>query len=181
MVSSARTALNPTLLSERFAQRFPDIPGFGASVAIIARKLTPMSYRLLGEMAHQLVIRERRRPSVSAGQLLAVIRGAVLSANQAGAVSMAKFASLGSNAAELAVIIILMMIEDGDQDLNQKMAEAQAQMAAKQALRALLNALSNTPWAGGNPAISGSKSGSARPVGFSWSGTAAAASLSLIR
>jgi len=45
----------------------------------------------------------------------------------------------GVDPAELAVIIILMMVQDSDQDLNEKMAEAEAQMQAKQALRALLD------------------------------------------
>ena len=41
----------------------------------------------------------------------------------------------------MAVIIILMMVQDGDRDLQEQMAEAEAQMAAKQALRDLLNQL----------------------------------------
>jgi hypothetical protein len=35
-----------------------------------------------------------------------------------------------------------MLVQDGDQDLQEQMLEAQAQMAAKQALRSLLNYLS---------------------------------------
>jgi len=44
----------------------------------------------------------------------------------------------GVAAADMATIVILMMVQDGDQDLTEKMLEAQAQMAAKQALRALI-------------------------------------------
>jgi hypothetical protein len=47
----------------------------------------------------------------------------------------------GGDAAEAAVVIILMMVQDADQDLQSQMAEAEAQMAAKQAVRAYLQAL----------------------------------------
>lgn len=47
----------------------------------------------------------------------------------------------GTDPAALAIIIVLMMVQDGDQDLNEKMAEAQALMQAKQAIRAELNQL----------------------------------------
>jgi exonuclease VII small subunit len=43
--------------------------------------------------------------------------------------------------AAMAVVVILMMIQDGDQDLQQKMLDAQAQMQAKQALRNMINRL----------------------------------------
>jgi hypothetical protein len=46
---------------------------------------------------------------------------------------------VGGDVAEMAVIIIMMMVQDGDKDLNSEMAEAEAQMQAKQSLRALLN------------------------------------------
>jgi hypothetical protein len=49
---------------------------------------------------------------------------------------------LGGDVAEMAVIVILMMAQDGEQDLNEEMMEAQAQMQAKQATRAELNQLS---------------------------------------
>lgn len=47
----------------------------------------------------------------------------------------------GGDAAELAVIIILMMAQDGDQDLNEKMMQMQALMQAKLAIQAELNLL----------------------------------------
>jgi ATP-dependent helicase/DNAse subunit B len=39
--------------------------------------------------------------------------------------------------APMAVIVVLMMVQDTDEDLNQQMAEAQAQ--AKQAIRSIIN------------------------------------------
>lgn len=48
---------------------------------------------------------------------------------------------LGGNVGEMAVIIILMMGQDGDLDLNEKMIEVQAQIQAKLAIRAELNQL----------------------------------------
>ncbi len=45
----------------------------------------------------------------------------------------------GSDPAEMAVIVILMMVQDGDEDLQVQMQEAEEQMQAKQALRALIN------------------------------------------
>jgi hypothetical protein len=45
----------------------------------------------------------------------------------------------GGDVADMAVIVILMMVQDGDQDLQEQMLEAEAQMAAKQSLRALID------------------------------------------
>jgi hypothetical protein len=45
----------------------------------------------------------------------------------------------GGDVADMAVIVILMMVQDGDNDLQEQMQEAQAQMQAKQVLRAILN------------------------------------------
>jgi hypothetical protein len=45
----------------------------------------------------------------------------------------------GGDVADMAVIVILMMVQDGDDDLQEQMQEAQAQMQAKQALRAILS------------------------------------------
>jgi hypothetical protein len=45
----------------------------------------------------------------------------------------------GGDVAEMAVIVILMMVQDGDKDLQEQMLEAEAQMAAKQALRNLID------------------------------------------
>jgi hypothetical protein len=47
----------------------------------------------------------------------------------------------GGDAAELAVIVVLMMAQDRDQDLNEKMMQVQAQLQAKLAICAELNQL----------------------------------------
>jgi len=44
----------------------------------------------------------------------------------------------GDQSAEAAVVVILMMVQDGDQELQQQMEEAQSQMQAKQAVRGLV-------------------------------------------
>jgi len=43
----------------------------------------------------------------------------------------------GGDPAEACVVVILMMVQDGDDNLNQKVLEAQAQMTAKQTIRAM--------------------------------------------
>jgi len=45
----------------------------------------------------------------------------------------------GGDVADMAVIIILMMVQDSDNDLQEQMMQAQAQLQAKQTLRALIN------------------------------------------
>jgi hypothetical protein len=63
----------------------------------------------------------------------------ISSAVQAG--TLLQSLNAGGDVAFMAVIIILMLVQDGDQDLQEQMLEAEAQMAAKQALRTLLNYL----------------------------------------
>lgn len=45
----------------------------------------------------------------------------------------------GADSADMTIIVILMMVQDGDEDLQVQMQEAEKQMQAKQALRALIN------------------------------------------
>ncbi len=47
----------------------------------------------------------------------------------------------GGEVAEMAVLVILMMVQDGDRDLQAQMQAAEAQLQAKQALRATLDDL----------------------------------------
>ena len=55
-----------------------------------------------------------------------------------------RFAGANKNAmAEMAVIVLMMMVQDEDKDLQEQMQEAQQQMAAKQALRQTLNEMNN--------------------------------------
>ncbi len=137
---SALTAFQPpVLLGHAFSLKYPDLPGAGHRYATIAGTLNPSSHRKLVGIARQLVLQERLSPSLSSLQLLSRVQAAVSSAVQGG--TYLCDLSSGGDVAAMAVIIILMMVQDSDQDLQSQMLQAQAQMAAKQALRALLNSL----------------------------------------
>jgi len=105
----------------------------------IVSKLNLAARLKLVEIAKQLLDQELLRPSISSQRLLARLHTAVVAATQNKSYLCPPI--VGGDVAAMAVIVILMMVQDGDQDLNEKMMEAQAQMAAKQSLRALLNQL----------------------------------------
>jgi len=86
---------------------------------------------------------EEKRPAVDVNALEAAIRQRFASSLAVGgAVHPDGPVGPGGSGADIAamtVLVMMQMVEDGDQDLQEKMAEAQAQMQAKQALRQLLN------------------------------------------
>jgi hypothetical protein len=86
---------------------------------------------------------EEKRPAVDVNALEAAIRQRFASSLAVGgAVHPGGPVGPGGSGADIAamtVLVMMQMVEDGDQDLQEKMAEAQAQMQAKQALRQLLN------------------------------------------
>jgi len=136
---SLNLATHPVLLARAFALQHPDLPQAGFSYIRIASRLSPTSRLKLVEIAQELRHQEVLKPLVSSQQVLAQIKGAVVSATPNKSYLCPP--NLGGDVAAMAVLIILMMVQDGDQDLQQQMAEAEAQMAAKQALRDLLNQL----------------------------------------
>jgi hypothetical protein len=126
-------AFHPVLLCHAFSLKYPDLLRAGFRYIKIVGKLKPSGLRKLIGISQQLLLQERLNPSFSSLQLLSRVQAAVSSAG----VYFSPYA--GGDVAEMAVIIILMMVQDGDQDLQEQMLEAQAQMAAKQALRTLIN------------------------------------------
>ncbi len=126
---------HPVLLCNAFSLKYPDLLQAGFRYVKIAGKLNPSSLRKLIGISQLLLLQERLNPSLASQQLLSRVQTAVSSAG----VYFSPYA--GGDVAEMAVIIILMMVQDSDQDLQEQMLEAQAQMAAKQALRAILNQL----------------------------------------
>jgi hypothetical protein len=151
------SALNPGLNAQRFAWKYPSLVRVGRLYSGVAGKLTPNENQELVRIALRLIFEERLNSSVSSLQLSSRIKGALSAANGISTVSgygAAYGASNGTKngapnsqpgtlggAAEAAVLVIMMMVQDGDQDLQAKMLEAEAQMAAKQALRALIDNL----------------------------------------
>ena len=140
MAKAVLIDLNPLLTAQKLALKYPHLRQAGHLYASIARKLTPSNMRGLVGFAQQLAFQERLRPSVSSLQLRSRVKAAVSSALPTGS-PVGTSDSLGSDIAEAAVLVILMMVQDGDEDLQKQMAEAQAQMQAKQALRQILGTL----------------------------------------
>ena len=140
MAKAVLIDLNPLLTAQKLALKYPHLRQAGHLYASIARKLTPSNMQGLVGFAQQLAFQERLRPSVSSLQLRSRVKAAVSSALPTGS-PVGTSDSLGSDMAEAAVLVILMMVQDGDEDLQKQMAEAQAQMQAKQALRQILSTL----------------------------------------
>ncbi len=128
-------AFHPVLLCHAFSLKYPDLLQAGFRYVKIAGKLKPSSLRKLIGISQKLLLQERLNPSFSSRQLLSRVQAAVSSAGS----FLSPYA--GGDVAEMAVVVILMMVQDSDQDLQEQMLEAEAQMAAKQALRAILNQL----------------------------------------
>lgn len=139
MSTSLNLASHPVLLAQAFALQHPDLPQAGFSYAKIASRLSSASRLKLVEIARELHHQQVLKPLTSSQEVLAQIKGAVASATQNKSYLCPP--NLGGDVAAMAVLIILMMVQDGDQDLQEQMAAAEAQMAAKQALRDLLNQL----------------------------------------
>jgi hypothetical protein len=133
-------ALNPIQMGRVFSVKYPDLAQSAQRFVRIARNLTPRSYQTLAEVSRQLVFRERLRPSASSHQLQSRVKAAASSALWTGALDGYL---TGDDPAVMAVIIILMLVQDQETDLQSQMAEQEAQMAAKQALRALTDEMSH--------------------------------------
>jgi hypothetical protein len=83
---------------------------------------------------------ERRRPVLDLGALrMAVSQRFSGSLPSSGSPLPGSGLLDGGDVADMAIVVILMMVQDGDQDLQSKMLEAEEQMKAKQALRALIS------------------------------------------
>lgn len=139
MSKSLGLAVPPVLLAHAFTLQYPDLPQAGFWYIKIVSRLSPASRLKLVEIAQKLHHGEVLSPLISSQQVLALVKVAVACATQNKSYLCPPI--LGGDVAAMAVLIILMMVQDGDQDLQQQMAAAEAQMAAKQALRALLNQL----------------------------------------
>jgi hypothetical protein len=138
--NSVLIGFHPVLLSHTFSRKYPDLPGAGNRYVKVAGKINRRTLEGLVAIARQLFLQERQRPSFSSAQLQGRVQSAVSSAVRAG--TLLQSLNAGGNSALMAAIIILMLVQDGDQDLKEQMLEAQAQLAAKQAVRSLLNYLS---------------------------------------
>jgi hypothetical protein len=135
--TGAPCVVNPSLIAHRLAVKDPRLALAGQLYARIARKLTPSINQKLVGIGEQLALQERLNPSVSSLQLQSRARTAVSSAIQTGI--------LGADPDELAlaVLVILMLVDDGDNDLQQQMANAYAMMQVKQTLRNIIQSLNN--------------------------------------
>jgi hypothetical protein len=130
--------LNPVLAAQKLALKYPHLRQAGHLYASIARKLGPSKIHGLVGFAQQLVLQERRRPSLSSLHLQSRVKAAVSRALQTGSPGGIFNPLGGDDIAEAAVLVIMLMVQDSDQDLQEQMAQAQAQMGAKQALRMLM-------------------------------------------
>jgi hypothetical protein len=133
--------LNTSVIAHRLAVQDPCLALVEQLYARMARILTPtMNDKLVG-IGQQLVLQEWLNPSLSSLQLQSRVRAAVSSALKTGILMNVSWVFDGEDVAIMAVIIILMMVEDGNQDLQQAMMQAEAMMQVKQAIRNLLNSV----------------------------------------
>lgn len=161
--------VSSVLIAHRLALKDSRLALAAQLYAAIARKFTPALYQGLLGIAQVLATVERKRPSGSGRQVRSRARSVVAAAFQAGILGRnagpaAGINLLGADEAECAILIILlMMVQDGDNDLQQQMANAYAMMQVKQAIRAELEKanqeianLAQSPGDSGSPAMSNS-------------------------
>jgi hypothetical protein len=135
------------LEAHRLALKYPRLTLAALRYGAIAPKFTLVLHQRLLGIAQVLAILERKSPSGSGRQVRSRANSVVSAAFQAGILGDSPGSATGTNAidgdvAELAVIIMMMMmIQDGDNELEQQMANARSEMQAKQAIRAMLEAV----------------------------------------
>src|ERR1017187_3304270 len=114
--NSVLIGFQPALLSHTFSRKYPDLPGAGNRYVKVAGKLNRRSLEKLVGIARQLFLQERQSPSFSSVQLQGRVQLGISSAVQAG--TLLQSLNAGGDVAFMAVIIILMLVQDGDQDLR---------------------------------------------------------------
>jgi hypothetical protein len=129
--------IGPDLIGHRLAALDPRFALAGMQYSRIAKSLTPSINQKLFGIAARLAQQEQRNPSVSILQLQTRVKTAVLSSFQSDVLRSTSGTTAGLDIDELAMIVMMGVGSDMDNDLRDIMGNVRAMTASNARIRAM--------------------------------------------